>query len=87
MDPVARVAPGIHVAIRSQKIFLQFTAARYTSRFLLVHGSTIFNPAALNGEVSRVATVLPLATAVAAMQPADIGIVRPSERAISVNSA
>lgn len=32
-----------------------------------VHGSTIFNPAASNGAVSRVATIMPLAAAVAAM--------------------
>lgn len=33
----------------------------------IVHGSTIFNPATSNGAVSRVATIMPLAAAVAAM--------------------
>ena len=32
-----------------------------------VHGSTVFNPAASKGAVSRVATIMPLAEAVAAM--------------------
>ena len=32
-----------------------------------VHGSTVFNPADSNGAVSRVATIIPLAAAVAAM--------------------
>ena len=32
-----------------------------------VHGSTVFNPAASNGAVSRVATIMALAAAVAAM--------------------
>ena len=32
-----------------------------------IHGSTVFNPAALNGTVSRVATIMALARAVAAM--------------------
>ena len=32
-----------------------------------IHGSTVFNPAASNGTVSRVATIMPLAAAVAAM--------------------
>ena len=32
-----------------------------------IHGSTVFNPAASNGAVSRVATIMPLAAAVAAM--------------------
>jgi len=31
------------------------------------HGSIVFNPAASNGAVSRVATIIPLAAAVAAM--------------------
>ncbi len=33
----------------------------------IVHGSTVFSPAASNGAVSRVATIMPLAAAVAAM--------------------
>lgn len=32
-----------------------------------IHGSTVFNPAASNRAVSRVATIMPLAAAVAAM--------------------
>lgn len=35
--------------------------------FYSVHGSTVFSPAALNGAMSRVATIMPLAAAVAAM--------------------
>ena len=35
--------------------------------FYSVHGSTVFNPAASNGAVSRVATIMPLAAAIAAM--------------------
>lgn len=35
--------------------------------FYSVHGSTVFTPAASNGAVSRVATIMPLAAAIAAM--------------------
>ena len=35
--------------------------------FYRVHGSTVFSPAASNGAMSRVATIMPLAAAVAAM--------------------
>ena len=35
--------------------------------FYSVHGSTVFSPAASNGAMSRVATIMPLAAAIAAM--------------------
>ena len=44
-------------AVRPPSAIVSYTA----------HGSTVFNPAASNGEVSRVATIMPLAAAVAAM--------------------
>ena len=46
---------------------LQCRAMRTPLVSYTVHGSTVFNPAALNGVVSRVATIMPLAAAVAAM--------------------
>ena len=52
-----------------------------------VQGSTVFNPAAWNGDVSRVATIMALAAAVAAMYPSDTEIARPEDRAFAIRSA
>ena len=70
MESCTCVAQGIHVGtggVQSaiEKILL-CTAIRYTGHYA-VQGSTVFSPAASNGAVSRVATIMALAAAVAAM--------------------
>ena len=50
-------------------------------------GLIVLNPAASNGEISRVATIMPFAAAMAAMNPSDTPIERPFNFALAISIA
>ena len=83
--PQTALAPDARIGVRRER--LRCAAIRTPVTAYAVQGLRVVNPAVSNGAVSRVATIMPLAAAVAAMYPSDTEIARPADRACAISPA